>query len=233
MGVSELADRKRTLPSTFIIPSPVSPPESAQIQRRISNNDRIHAVFTKRHFHKPLQIMFVCQISRQTDCRLSSLPDSSKTADFLPQTPIRKETRLPRPSFSSPAPKTSGIYDKITDISKMRKRERRIGRTTTPSTSQKRIQETGSYPPLEEKSCPYAIAITTIKRGMYKLHPSFSAGTYSGKNLPVTVKNTCRASPPHSTSAPGNRTDDAESSPCDDASARTFSASILCGVSAS
>ncbi|MEQ3060169.1 hypothetical protein, partial [Alistipes putredinis] len=61
-GVSEPADRKRTLPSTFIIPSPASPPESAQIQRRISNNDRIHAVTVP--FPQTLQIMFVGHISR-------------------------------------------------------------------------------------------------------------------------------------------------------------------------
>ena len=62
MGGSEPADRKRTLPSTFIIPSPASHPESAQIQRRISNNDRIHAVTVP--FPQTLQIMFVGHISR-------------------------------------------------------------------------------------------------------------------------------------------------------------------------
>ena len=36
--------------------------------------------------------------------RISSPPRLSKTADFIPQTPIRQKPRLPRPSFSSPSP---------------------------------------------------------------------------------------------------------------------------------
>lgn len=101
-GGSEPADRKRTLPSTFIIPSPASHPESAQIQRRISNNDRIHAVTVP--FPQTLQIMFVGPYFPLDRQRISSPPRLSKTADFIPQTPIRQKPRLPRPSFSSPSP---------------------------------------------------------------------------------------------------------------------------------
>ena len=148
-----MAGRKRTLPSTFIIPSPDSHPESAQMQpanleqrsNTCCNSQR------KTLFPQILQIMFVCQISRQTGCTLSSFPDSRKQPisyrkHLSGKKPDSRDRRSP-----PPAPKTSGIYDKIADISKMRKRGRQIRPDYQLRAPHKRgFRKANLLPPLRE-----------------------------------------------------------------------------------
>ena len=102
-GVSEPADRKKNFAidlhnSIAGLTSRVRANTAADLKQR--PNTCCHSAISTNPTN------YVCRpyfpLDRQ---RISSLPRLSKTADFIPQTPIRKETRLPRPSFSSPSPK--------------------------------------------------------------------------------------------------------------------------------
>lgn len=167
----------------------------------------------KTLFPQILQIMFVCQISRQTGCTLSSFPDSRKQPisyrkHLSGKKPDSQDRRSP-----PPAPKTSGIYDKIADISKMRKK-----RTADwPDYHSEHLTEENSGNRLLSLLRREVIPLChrnndNKKEECISYIPLFRPELFRKKS-PVTVKNTCRASPLHSTSAPGNRTDDAESSP--------------------